>query len=132
MCLKLKTFLKLMLLCVLLLGGILILAGSVFAATVNLGWDANTESDLDGYKLYYGQTPREDGAYTTVVVIDDETATTHSLPDMAVGTWYFSLTAYDTSGNESDFSNEVNATIDDPEEEIYLEMPTNFHAPDVR
>jgi hypothetical protein len=29
-----------------------------WAAPVNLAWDPNTDTDLAGYKLYYGPTPR--------------------------------------------------------------------------
>jgi len=78
-----------------------------WAATVNLAWDANTESDLDGYKLYYGTTQ---GAYPNVVVIDDKSATTWQLT-LVPGTYYFAMTAFDTSGNESGFSDEVDAVI---------------------
>ena len=80
------------------------------AATVNLGWDPNAESDLAGYKLHYGSAPRAQTPYAGTVVIPDRNATSWSLV-FASGTYYFSLTAYDASGNESDFSNEVMAVV---------------------
>lgn len=90
---------------------VLSLAIQAQAATVNLAWDPNSESDLDGYKVHYGNTSRTEGSYTTVVDIEDEAATTYRLTDMPRGTYYFSLTAYDTSKNESAFSNEVSAVV---------------------
>ena len=32
----------------------LVLSQSAFAAQIKLAWDANTESDVAGYKVYYG------------------------------------------------------------------------------
>ena len=83
-----------------------------WAATVSLAWDANTESDLDGYRVHYGTTSRTQGNYTNVAVINDENATTFDI-ELPEGTYYFSLTAFDTSGNESDFSTEVRAVVSD-------------------
>ena len=39
----------------------------------NLAWDANTESQLGGYKLYYGQASRN---YTSSIDIGNKTAYT--------------------------------------------------------
>ena len=74
------------------------------ADTVTLAWDANTESNLAGYKLHYGNTPRSQGAYTHSVTIGIATTYTISLQP---GTYYFALTAYNNVGNESGYSNEV-------------------------
>lgn len=77
--------------------------------SVTLGWNPNSETDLAGYKIYYGTASRNSGGYTIPnsharITAGTETYTFPSLPD---GTYYFSLTAYDTSDNESEFSNEV-------------------------
>jgi hypothetical protein len=75
---------------------------NVSAATgVKLSWYANTEKDLAGYKVYYGNAPKQ---YKYVKTVGKVTTTTISIPS---GLWYFAATAYDTSGNESGFSNEV-------------------------
>ncbi|GBD95303.1 hypothetical protein BMS3Abin06_00168 [bacterium BMS3Abin06] len=34
-----------------------------------------------------------------------------NLPNIQSGIWYFAITAYDTSDNESDYSNEVSTVI---------------------
>lgn len=72
-------------------------------------WSANSETDLAGYRVYYGSTP---GVYlgffnvlkpTTELTIAD--VFTHD------GKWYFAVTAYDLSNNESTFSSEVSKRI---------------------
>jgi hypothetical protein len=82
------------------------------AGTVILGWDANTEADLAGYNLYYGNSPRDQGSYTQTVPINNKDATTWEL-SLPNGTYYFALTAVDLVGNESGFSNEVSADVSD-------------------
>ena len=81
-----------------------------WAGNAVVEWDPNTETDLAGYKLYYGKNSRTQGAYAETVVIGDKNATRWPLtldPD----TYYFALTAVDESGNESDFSVEVSEVI---------------------
>ena len=69
----------------------------------NLAWDANTETDLAGYKIYYGTAS---GQYASVVDVGNQT--TYTLAGLQVGrTYYISATAYNTSGLESSHSNEV-------------------------
>lgn len=64
-------------------------------------------TDLAGVKLYYGVAS---GTYTTV--IDATLVTTYAVTNLTVGTtYYFVATAYDTSGNESSYSNEIFKTI---------------------
>lgn len=81
--------------------------------SATLTWDAPTTNadgtpltDLAGYKVYYGTTS---GNYTEV--IDAGNVTTYKVENLSPGTYYFTVTAYDTSGNESDYSNEVSKTI---------------------
>lgn len=83
---------------------------------VTLQWDANTEADLAGYKIYYGTTTG--GPYngtgavegpSPVDVFNVTTFTLHGLPD---GMTFFVATAYDTELNESAYSNEVFAKLD--------------------
>jgi hypothetical protein len=78
-----------------------------YSADVTLAWDANTEPDLDGYKLYYGTSSRN---YTTSV--DVGTTTEYTLTGLTEGiTYYFAATAYDTLDNESGYSTEIVYTI---------------------
>ena len=71
-----------------------------------LTWDANSEPDLKGYRIYVGTVSRQ---YTMVfelglVTVYDGTI---QVPDDTVTTFYFAVTAIDTSLLESDYSNEV-------------------------
>jgi hypothetical protein len=98
---------------------------SVFAATaiIRLAWDPNTESDMAGYRLYFGTSPRTGtdpkvcGLCGYSTMIDAGNATTSRIPGLIQGkTYYISATAYDTSGNESVFSSEVNGKA----KEVYI------------
>ena len=70
--------------------------------TVTLSWEANTESDLAGYKIYRGTSSR---VYTHIIDVGDVTSFTLTI-DAEVDN-YLALTAYDTSGNESEYSSEL-------------------------
>ncbi|MFY9268167.1 MAG: fibronectin type III domain-containing protein [Candidatus Manganitrophaceae bacterium] len=75
-----------------------------FSADATLIWNPNSESDLAGYKVYYGTSSRNYGAPINV-----GNKTTHTITGLVDNqSYYFAVTAYDTSGNESGFSNEVN------------------------
>jgi phosphodiesterase/alkaline phosphatase D-like protein len=79
------------------------------AANASLSWDANTETDLAGYKVYYGTSSRTYGAPTDV-----GNQTTFTMTGLSEGqTYYFAVTAYNTSGSESAFSAEVSKTFPD-------------------
>lgn len=80
---------------------------------VSLTWSPNTEPDVAGYKIYYGSSSR---SYHTVLNVDNVTEYTFPAFERS-GQYFFAVTAYDTLGNESDFSDEVttyiNGTADD-------------------
>src|SRR3989441_769044 len=79
------------------------------AAQVTLAWDPNTETDLAGYKLYYGTSS---GSYPSSVDVGN--LTSYTLSGLLEGrTYYFAATAYDLNVNESGFSNEVSKAIAD-------------------
>ncbi len=81
----------------------LFLLSTAEAAYLDLAWDPNTEPDLAGYRVYYGTESR---AYIDFVDVGKVTA--YCLDSLLEGvTYYISITAYDTAGNESDFSGEV-------------------------
>ena len=89
------------------------------AMDVKLQWDSCTDYGLAGYKIYSAIT--EDGAYDTPITItlaQDENPdpdivayTVTGLPDTRTR---FVVTAYDTGGNESGYSNEVNTGLTPP------------------
>src|SRR3989449_147519 len=79
------------------------------AALVALAWDANTDPDLAGYKLYYGLSS---GSYQLSVDVGNQTS--YTLSGLLEGQiYYFAATAYNLSGSESGFSNEVSKAIPD-------------------
>jgi hypothetical protein len=90
------------------------------AADVTLAWDANSEDNLAGYKLYYrtnaGGAPYDgtglaEGDSPVIIYIEDlsdAAVPIHSLTGLEEGTQYFfALTAFDSDGLESDYSDEV-------------------------
>ncbi len=91
---------------------LLLTAAPAFAQNVSLAWDANTESDIAGYKVHYkaadsssfngsgavqGPSPITVGNLTSfqIMGLDDDT------------TWCFAVSAYNTSGMDSPLSGEV-------------------------
>ena len=107
------------------------LSATNIGGTINLAWDANLETDVQGYRVYWGA----DSVYTYVNVADVGNVTSYPLPGLAEGT-YIAVTAYDsdssyasgtvsddpdtlineiqTGGNESWFSNAVLADMTAP------------------
>jgi hypothetical protein len=81
----------------------LLLSSIASAAPVTLAWDAVSDPGLAGYKIHYGYAS---GQYSFSVDVGN--TTTASLSDLDQNqVYYVAATAYDASGNESDFSNEV-------------------------
>jgi len=101
-----------------------------FAADITLRWDANTETDLAGYKLYYkidtpGAPYDGTGADQGSSPIDiqlgsliDPNNPESTITGLDASYIYFLvLTAYDIEGNESGYSNEVST--------FYISSPQN-------
>src|SRR5512133_39609 len=83
-----------------------------FAETVALSWDANTESTLAGYKVYYADSPtlpfNGTGAVEGASPINTQKLTTATLSGLDPNrTHYLAITAYDTAGVESSYSSIV-------------------------
>jgi hypothetical protein len=79
------------------------LAVTAHSATVTLAWDPNPEPTVAGYRLHYGTLS---GAYTNTVDVAASTRATISALLEGV-TYYMAVTAYDTSGNQSGYSDEI-------------------------
>ncbi len=90
------------------------------AAQVRLAWAPNTESNLAGYKLYYKAgspgAPYEgtglDQGNSHIVIplenLSDRNNPNFTLSGLPTGeTFYLVMTAYNSDGNESLFSNEI-------------------------
>jgi hypothetical protein len=84
-----------------------------FAYPVTLSWktpikntDGTSLTDLEGYRVYYGTSSRN---YSRSIDVGNvRTYTVHSL--ITGVTYFFAVTAHDTSGNTSNYSNEVSIT----------------------
>ena len=71
--------------------------------TIKLAWDSTNDHDLAGYKIYYGTATGTHDHF-----IDVGNVTTYNLTGLTKGQTYFIVTtAYNTSNNESGYSNEV-------------------------
>jgi hypothetical protein len=78
------------------------------ATGVNLAWDPNPESDIAGYRVHYGTAP---GTYTKLVDVGN--LTNASINDLTPGgTYFFTVSAYNSEGLEGPPSDEVSTTYD--------------------
>lgn len=76
--------------------------------------DASAASDLAGFKIYYGAAT--DISDTVLdVLTTDATCTTatcsYTITELPAGSYHFAVTAYNTSNNESGYSEIVNVTL---------------------
>lgn len=95
------------------------------AGEVSLAWDPNSEENLAGYKLYYDSdadiemykgTGANEGNSPVIIYLEDladADSPYYSLTGLSSGQYYyFSLTAFDTNGMESGFSDEVGTFVE--------------------
>lgn len=82
---------------------LLALAVCAHAADVTLKWDANTEADLAGYRVYQGSGSNP----TTFTRVQQVAATTATIKGLDNSSHSFVVTAYNTAGMESAYSNIV-------------------------
>ncbi len=72
--------------------------------------DSNPEFDLSGYKLHVGTKP---GQYAATINVGN--VTNYTLTGLTRGTYYITLSAYNSRGLESSYSKEITAAIDVPD-----------------
>ena len=70
--------------------------------------DGSPLTDLAGYKIYYGN---ESGNYHTSIHIDNPGIAIYVVENLTPNIYYFVLTAINSSGVESQFSNEVGKLV---------------------
>ncbi len=79
--------------------------------SAGLAWDSVAAPNLSGYRVYFGTAP---GTYLQSLGqgISVGNVTTYTMTGLASGTqYYFAVTAFDTLGQESPYSNEVSKNI---------------------
>ena len=60
--------------------------------------DGSAATDLAGHRVYYGTDPN---ALTRVINVEGTAYTSQFIDNLAPGTWYFAVTAYNGNGLES-------------------------------
>jgi hypothetical protein len=95
---------------------VVIVRESEGTGSVTLSWTAPTTredgtplTDLAGFRIQYG---RMSGIYDYEIRIDNPGVLTYVVEGLQPGTWYFVLSAFDSSGIESNFSNEVEKEVE--------------------
>ncbi|WP_425464133.1 fibronectin type III domain-containing protein [Nitrospira lenta] len=78
--------------------------------SVTLSWSANGESDLAGYKIYFGTSSGNYTSSGSPAVIGKVTSYTVTGLQRNT-TYFFALSAYDSAGNESALSGEASKSI---------------------
>ena len=83
--------------------------------TASLQWTAPTDDtsgavlqNLKGYNIYYGTSS---GSMTNKIAITTAGITNYVIQNMQSGTWYFAMTAVNTSGVESVLTSTVQASL---------------------
>jgi len=109
-------------LCKILIAGMILVFFSVqtsLPADITLAWDPNTEADLAAYKIYYktgasgapydgtGADQGGSGFRVPLESLAQQGSPTYTLTGLPDATYYFVVTAVDSQGYESGYSNEV-------------------------
>ena len=88
---------------------------STSTSVVTLAWTPPTENvdgsalvDLSGYKIHVGDQPQ---SYSETISVSNPGLTRFVIDALPPGTHYVAMTAYNTSGAESDYSEEVKVTV---------------------
>ena len=90
-------------------------ASTIANGVAELSWVAPAEredntpislSEIDGYRIYYGN---EEGSYENVIDVGNNWE--HTVNGLSAGTYYFVVTTVDIDGRESAYSTEVSITI---------------------
>ncbi|MFZ5518493.1 MAG: fibronectin type III domain-containing protein [Candidatus Zhuqueibacterota bacterium] len=104
------------------------LLGALTPTSLLLQWKANNESDLAGYKVYWGTESRK---YKSVANVGQDTS--YTVSNLQPGYhYYIAATSYDHAGNESHYSEEVTFYIEPPaasENSSFISQCYNFPNP---
>lgn len=88
---------------------------AVTTSSATVSWTPPTQRDdgtslgnLAGYKIYYGTDPSD---LSSIVAVNSAGVTSFTVDGLTKGTYYFTITALDSTGLESRFSNLASKTI---------------------
>ena len=70
--------------------------------------DGTALTNLAGYTIHYGNSS---GNYTTTIDVNSPGIRSYVVQNLSSGTFYFAMTANDTAGNSSAFSNEASKVV---------------------
>jgi len=94
---------------------IVVSAGVSAPGTVAIRWtppttntDGSVLTDLAGYRIRYGRTA---GSLTSTVTLNNPGLSRHVLEGLASGTWYFAITAFASTGAESESSPVLSTSV---------------------
>ena len=65
-------------------------------------------TDLKGYRIYWGTTQN---SYPNSMTLNNAGLSSAVVDQLTPATWFFVVTAFDTSGNESAYSNVASKTV---------------------
>lgn len=85
--------------------------GSPVTGSANLSWSASSSADTVGYRVYWGT---RSGVYEQAkgAGVSVSGTTSYTVKGLSSGqTYYFTVTAYDASGNESGYAAEVSKVV---------------------
>lgn len=95
-----------------------ILVDQIALGSATLNWTSPTEysdgsplTDLAGFKIYYGNSPSN---YTVEIIVPNPGLTTYVVENLPPDTYYFTASAINGNGVESNFSNEVMRVVEAP------------------
>jgi Calx-beta domain len=90
-------------------------ATTAATGTATVSWTAPTLdtngsplTDLAGYNLHYGKTPT---TMTNVIAVNDPASGSYVIGNLAPGTWFFAVVAYNAQAVESTLSSIVSKTL---------------------
>ena len=90
-------------------------AGGTTTGSATISWTAPTQNvdgtpltDLAGYRIYYGTSA---ASLSNSVTIASSTATSYTIGNLSSATWYFAVSSYASTGQESALSNIGSKTI---------------------
>jgi hypothetical protein len=112
-------------------------ANPLQAAELTFAWSPNTEPNLAGYKIYYGTASR---TYSMTIdvgnpeIIDGKVTCLLTVLPQEPTLYYFTATAYDGNGFESDYSTEVVVDVSadvSATEAVFLFIAAGFPQEDI-